>query len=138
MEVNEAFIAEWLKHESLWDIKAKAYKDRIGRENNLRIILNYFCIAKASPKQFLVFFFVQCFFFLELSQWQFLQLQVPRSLYFKLKQRSKSLRKQVYMIVCLKHRIISYKSYRSRAPQILKPNKSHTCPIIQTIPCKIP
>ena len=62
MKVNEAFIAEWLKHESLWDIKAKAYKDRIGRENDLRIILNYFYIAKASPKQFLFFFFVQCFF----------------------------------------------------------------------------
>ena len=24
MEVNEAFIAEWLKHESLWDVKARA------------------------------------------------------------------------------------------------------------------
>ena len=24
MEVNEAFIAEWLKHECLWDVKARA------------------------------------------------------------------------------------------------------------------
>ena len=26
MEVNEAFIAEWLKHESLPDVKAQAYR----------------------------------------------------------------------------------------------------------------
>ena len=64
MEVNEAFIAEWLEHESLRDGKARAYKDRNAKENALRIILNYselFYIAKASPKQFFVFFFVQCF-----------------------------------------------------------------------------
>ena len=24
MEVNEAFVAEWLKHECLWDVKARA------------------------------------------------------------------------------------------------------------------
>ena len=33
VEVNEAFIAEWLKHECLWDVKAKASKDRNAREN---------------------------------------------------------------------------------------------------------
>ena len=71
MKVNEAFIAEWLKYECLWDVKARAYKNRSARENALRIILNYlelFYIAKALPKQFFIFFFVHCFFFLELLQ----------------------------------------------------------------------
>ena len=38
VEVNEAFIAKWLKHECLWDVKARAYKDRNARENALIII----------------------------------------------------------------------------------------------------
>ena len=33
VEVNEAFIAESLKHECLWDVKARAYKDGNAREN---------------------------------------------------------------------------------------------------------
>ena len=64
MEVNEAFIAEWLKHESLWDVKAQAYNDRNARENDLRIILNYselFYTVKALRTQFFGVFFVQCF-----------------------------------------------------------------------------
>ena len=32
VEVNEAFIAEWQRHECLWDVKARAYKDRNARE----------------------------------------------------------------------------------------------------------
>ena len=69
-------------------------------------------IAKASPKQFVVFFFVQCFSFFKLLQWQLLQPQVLH--------RSKSFREQV--CARLSHRIVSYKSYRVRAPEILKPN----------------
>ena len=38
VEVNEAFIAKWLIHECLWDVKARAYKDRNARENALIII----------------------------------------------------------------------------------------------------
>ena len=38
VEVNEAFIAESLKHECLWDVKARVYKDHNARENALRII----------------------------------------------------------------------------------------------------
>ena len=38
VEVNEAFVAESLKQECLWDVKARAYKDRKARENALRII----------------------------------------------------------------------------------------------------
>ena len=48
VEVNKDFIPESLKHECLWDVKARAYKDRNARENSLRIIR----IVKASPKQF--------------------------------------------------------------------------------------
>ena len=33
VEVNEAFIAKWLKHELSWDGKARANKDRNTREN---------------------------------------------------------------------------------------------------------
>ena len=33
VEINETFIAEWLKHEYLWDMKAISYKDRNVREN---------------------------------------------------------------------------------------------------------
>ena len=38
VEVNEAFIAEWLKHECLWDVKARAYKDRNAREDGRRTL----------------------------------------------------------------------------------------------------
>ena len=31
VEVNETFIAESLKHECLWDVKARAYKDYNAR-----------------------------------------------------------------------------------------------------------
>ena len=44
-----------------------------------------FYIVKASPKQFYVFFFVQCFSFLELLQWQLLYQQFSHSLYFQLR-----------------------------------------------------
>ena len=67
-EGNETFTAEWLKHECLRDVKARAYKDRNARENALRTLAELFYIAKASPKQFIVFFFVQCFSFLKLLQ----------------------------------------------------------------------
>ena len=35
------------------------------------------------------------------------------------------------MIIWLSHQIVSYKSYRVRAPKILKQNKSHTNRITQ-------
>ena len=35
VEVNEAFIAELLKHECLRDVKVRAYKDRNAREDTL-------------------------------------------------------------------------------------------------------
>ena len=38
VEVNEAFIAESPKHECLWEVQARAYKDRNARENALGII----------------------------------------------------------------------------------------------------
>ena len=47
VEVNEAFIAEWLNHECLRDGKARAYKDRNARENALKTLaklLNLFGI----------------------------------------------------------------------------------------------
>ena len=48
LEVNEAFIAEWLKHECLCDVKATSYKDRNARENALRTLAE-------KPKQFFIF-----------------------------------------------------------------------------------
>ena len=33
VKVNEAVIAEWLKHKYLWGVKARTYKDRNAREN---------------------------------------------------------------------------------------------------------
>ena len=43
-EVNEAFISEWLNHECLRNVKARAYKDRNTRE----IIRNYSTEARQS------------------------------------------------------------------------------------------
>ena len=51
VEVNEASIAEWLRHEHLWDVKARAYKDCSARENS-----ELFYIAKASPNSSLFSF----------------------------------------------------------------------------------
>ena len=45
VEENEAFIAEWLKHECLWDVKARAYKGRNARENTLRTLAELFEIS---------------------------------------------------------------------------------------------
>ena len=64
VEVNEAIIAESPKHECLWDVKARAYKDRNARENALGIICNYsdlFYIAKASLKSFSLYFLFSIF-----------------------------------------------------------------------------
>ena len=38
VEVNEAFTAEWQKHECLWYVKARVYKDRNARENALKVL----------------------------------------------------------------------------------------------------
>ena len=46
MELNEAFIAEWLKHECLLDAKARAYKDGNTRENALRTLAELFEIIR--------------------------------------------------------------------------------------------
>ena len=46
MEVNEAFIAEWLKHDCLWDVKARSYKDRSARENTFRTLAELFDIMR--------------------------------------------------------------------------------------------
>ena len=46
MEVNEAVTVEWLKRECLWDVKARAYKDRNARENTLRILAELFEIIR--------------------------------------------------------------------------------------------
>ena len=45
-EVNEAFISEWLNHNCLWDMQARAYKDCNARENALRILTELFEISK--------------------------------------------------------------------------------------------
>ena len=45
-EVNEAFIAEWLNHACLWDVKARAYNDRNARENALRALAELFEIIR--------------------------------------------------------------------------------------------
>ena len=41
VEVNEASIAEWQKHECLWDVKARACKDRSARENAFKSLQIY-------------------------------------------------------------------------------------------------
>ena len=46
VEVNEVFTAEWLKHECLWDVKVRAYKDRNARENALRTLPELFEIIR--------------------------------------------------------------------------------------------
>ena len=45
VEVNEAFIAEWQKHECLWNVKARAYKDRSARENACRTLAELFEVS---------------------------------------------------------------------------------------------
>ena len=54
VEVNEVFIAECLKHKCLWDVKARAYKDRNAREFEINLhtqgftqtVLHFlFCLA---------------------------------------------------------------------------------------------
>ena len=42
VDVNEAFIAEWLKHECMWDVDVRAYKDLNARENALRDLAKLF------------------------------------------------------------------------------------------------
>ena len=42
VEVNEAFIAEWLKHKFVWNAKARAYKNSNARENALRNLTKIF------------------------------------------------------------------------------------------------
>ena len=51
VEGNEAFIAEWLKHECLRDVKARAYKDRNASENALRTLAELFEIIRNYSKQ---------------------------------------------------------------------------------------
>ena len=46
VEGNEAFIAEWLKHKCLRDVKARAYKDRNARENALRTLAELFEVIR--------------------------------------------------------------------------------------------
>ena len=46
VKVNETFIAEWLKHECLWDVKARSYKDRNAEENALRTMAELFEITR--------------------------------------------------------------------------------------------
>ena len=45
VEVNEAFIAEWQKRECLWNVKARAYKDRSARENACRTLAELFEVS---------------------------------------------------------------------------------------------
>ena len=57
VEVNEAFIAEWQKHECLWDMRARAYKDRNARKNAWGTLAKLFGMSgKKSEKLF--FFFI--------------------------------------------------------------------------------
>ena len=65
MKVNEALIAEWLKHKCLWDVKARAYKDRNTRENAFRTLAKLFGIilhsqgfTKTVPRFFCSVFFL--------------------------------------------------------------------------------
>ena len=46
VEVNETFIAEWLKHECLCDVKARSYKDRNEKGNALRTLTELFEITR--------------------------------------------------------------------------------------------
>ena len=48
VEVNEAFIAKWLKHKYVWNVKPKAYKDLNARENALRTLAQLFEITWTS------------------------------------------------------------------------------------------
>ena len=42
VKVNEAVIAEWLKHKCLWDVKARASEDCNTRENAFRTLAKLF------------------------------------------------------------------------------------------------
>ena len=56
VEVNEAFIAEWQKHECLWDVKARAYKDRNAGENACSTLAELFEMSgKKCEKYFFLF-----------------------------------------------------------------------------------
>ena len=55
VEVNEAFIAEWQKHECLWDVKARAYKDRNAGENACRTLAELFEMTVRNVEN--IFFF---------------------------------------------------------------------------------
>ena len=46
VEINEILVAEWLKHECLWDVKARSYKDRNAGENALRTLAELFEITR--------------------------------------------------------------------------------------------